>query len=300
MRVRLMSDGRGAVRVLHSIAERLWHVVRSVPRSRSYSLVGLVVAVGAPVGLLMVRAIASGQMPTLAWVLEDIGRVSVTYAYVTLSTAFVLAFLGYLLGRGFDRVRLLSITDPLTGLFNRRYLEQRLAEEVRRGRRYGHAACVLCVDIDRLKAINDGFGHKAGDHALITVCQTLLKNVRATDAVARTGGDEFAVLLPETSLPEASALSQRIVAEVARLSATSTGKLAISIGIAELDGAANLEPENMLAAADAALYRAKAAGGGHAAIALADPVVSKPRAVVLAHAVTRFDSHTHSRARLWS
>jgi two-component system cell cycle response regulator len=172
-----------------------------------------------------------------------------------------------MLGRSFDRVQRLSITDPLTGLFNRRHFGERVAEEVRRGRRQGHATSVLCVDIDRLKAINDRFGHRAGDQAIVAVSRILSHNVRAMDVVARVGGDEFVVLLPETSAEQASALSRRILEEVARHRIGLTGSLAVSIGIAELNSSAEVDPDSndMLAAADAALYRAKAAGGGHVA-----------------------------------
>jgi len=244
-------------------------VLRSMPRSHSYPALGAVLALGAPLGLFIVEALAAGQVPTFAWALEDIARLPVTYAYVTLSTVVVLTILGYVLGRWFDRARRLSITDPLTGLFNRRHFGQRLMEEIRRRRRYERAGCVVFLHIVRHKANNDGFGHKAGDHALLAVCQILLKNVRAIDAVARVGGDEFAVLLPETSAAQASALSQRILTEVARYSDALTGNLAvsISIGIAELNATADVEVEDVLAAADAALYRAKAAGGGRVAIA---------------------------------
>jgi diguanylate cyclase (GGDEF)-like protein len=180
---------------------------------------------------------------------------------VTYSTIAVFALLGYLLGRSYDEVRRLSITDPLTGLYNRRHFGQRLGEETRRARRYGHRASVLYVDIDHLKAINDGFGHKAGDAALVAVGRALLDNVRTADVVARIGGDEFAVLLPETSSAQASAFSQRILAEVAWQGDVLASGLAISIGIAELNAAADVEPVDLLAAADGALYQAKAAGG---------------------------------------
>ena len=272
--VQTTSNGNGAVRLVPETIERAWNTLRSMSRSRAYPVLGVILALAAPIGLVFARAVAAEQVPTLAWVLADVGHLPVTYAYVTLSTVAVFAVLGFVLGGWFDRVRLLSITDPLTGLFNRRHFGQRLAEETRRAHRHGHPTCILCVDIDRLKAINDGFGHQAGDHALVTVSRTLLKTARAIDAVARVGGDEFAVLLPETSAVQASAFSRRILMEVAQLGDTVTGKLAVSIGIAELSAMADAHSEDLLAAADAALYRAKAAGGGQAAIAPPEPVVS--------------------------
>lgn len=250
--------------------EHAWDALRSMPRSHSYLVLGVALASGAPMGLLLARAMAAGQVPTPAWVRMDVGLVPMTYAYVTFSTLAVFAVLGYLLGRSFDCVRILSITDSLTGLFNRRYFRQRLAEEMRRARRHGHAMCVLCMDIDHLKAINDRFGHSAGDDALVVVSRILWRNVRSIDAVARVGGDEFAVLLPETSAAQASALSQRILTEVARHVDVGM-KLAVSIGSAELDGAESLEADDLLAAADAALYQAKAAGGARAAVARPKP-----------------------------
>lgn len=280
------SNGNGAGRLAREYerVERAWSSLRSMPRSRLYPLVGVALALGAPLGLLVAHTIAEGQVPTFTWVLAEVMHLLGTYAYVTCSTVAVFAFLGYVLGRSFDRVSLLSITDPLTGLFNRRHFGQRLADEMRRGRRYGHATCILCVDIDRLKAINDDLGHKAGDHALVAVCRTLLKSVRAIDAVARVGGDEFAVLLPETSAAQASALSQRILTEVAQRADALTGKLAVSIGIAELNATSDLESDDMLAAADAALYRAKAAGGSRVAIARPEPVASRSRHLTLMEA----------------
>ncbi len=253
-----------------------WSALRSMPRSRSYPLMGAILALGAPVGLLVARALDAGEVPRFASMAADVEDLTVTYAYVTLSTAAVFGALGHLLGRWFDGARLLSITDPLTGVFNRRHFEQRLAEETGRGHRYGHTTCVLCIDIDHLKAINDGFGHKAGDNALAAVGRTLSRNVQAIDLVARIGDDEFAVLLPKTSAAQASALSQRILTEVARRDDGLTGKLAISIGIAELNAAVDVESDGPLAAVDEAFYRAKAARGGHAAVGGRSPSAGGP------------------------
>ena len=232
-----MTRGLGRLRV--AAAERAWRALCSKPRSRSYMAFGVVLALGAPA----------------------------TYAYLTLISVVVFAVLGWIVGRSFDRVHLLSMTDPLTGLFNRRHFERRMAEEQSRRRRHGHPACVLCVNIDGLKAINDGFGHRAGDRAIVAVGRILLRSVRAVDSVARVGGDEFAVLLPETSAHQASVLARRIARHVADHREESIRGLAVSIGITELEATGQTESLDVLAVADAALYRAKAAGGGHIAVA---------------------------------
>lgn len=257
---------------------RAWRALCSKPRSRSYLALGVVLALGAPLGALVSRAVGVGLPPTFDWVKADVGRNPAAYACLTLSTILVFAVLGWALGRSFDRVRVLSITDPLTGLFNRRHFERRMAEEESRRLRHGHATCVLCVDIDGLKAINDGLGHRAGDRTIVAVGRILLGSVRAVDAVARVGGDEFAVLLPETSASQALVLARRIASHVVSHRDESIRGIAVSIGITELNTTGEDESVHALAAADAALYRAKAAGGGHIAVAGSlEPLASTSR-----------------------
>jgi len=237
-------------------AERVWRAVLSAPRSRLYPVLGMLLALAVPMALLCALGV------------PDTGDGKIAFVGVVYSTGVVFALLGNLLGSSFDEVRRQSITDPLTGLFNRRHFGRRLSEETKRAQRYGHPASVLCVDIDRLKTINDDFGHKAGDGALVAVGRALLDNVRTIDVVARIGGDEFAVLLPETTAAQASALSQRVLTEVAWQGDLRASGLAISIGIADLNSATDLEPDELLVAADDALYRAKAAGGGEGHVAV--------------------------------
>jgi diguanylate cyclase (GGDEF)-like protein len=170
-----------------------------------------------------------------------------------------------------NRARLLraGITDFLTGWHNRRYLQQRLKEELARAqRRAGTIACLM-IDIDRFKSINDGYGHLAGDNALKEVAQRVDTQIRSMDTAARFGGDELAILLPEASANEAARLAERIreviasepfalTAEIQRHLTVSVGVASVSPGRHESDMKA--VADRLLADADAALYRAKALG----------------------------------------
>ncbi len=238
---------------------------RRAPRQRVYCVVGMLLGLAAPVGLALAHAISESVLPTPAWLVEDIAKLPTTYAYVTGSTMAALAILGYLVGRWSDHLRRLSITDPLTGLFNRRFLELRATEEVDRARRYGTPLSLLVVDLDGLKAINDTRGHRAGDEAIRTVARSIAESARTNDVAARVGGDEFAVLLPQTTRAEAVAAGRRIAGEVARRE-DQGASLSVSVGVAELDGARSASIEDLLAAADDALYEAKEAGGGRVSI----------------------------------
>jgi diguanylate cyclase (GGDEF)-like protein len=154
----------------------------------------------------------------------------------------------------------LSITDPLTGLLNRRKFEETMASEVARAKRYAPMS-LLMIDLNRFKAINDRYGHPAGDEALKMVARTLQEGSRSTDYCARIGGDEFAVILPHTDASSAKVVRDRILRRIARIQATAGGEefgISLSIGIATLPGDAD-DAEALIAAADSAMYRAKAA-----------------------------------------
>jgi diguanylate cyclase (GGDEF)-like protein len=146
--------------------------------------------------------------------------------------------------------------DPLTGLANRRRFVDAALAEIARVQRYGHPLALALIDVDGLKAINDRFGHLAGDAALDRIARTLADHVRAHDLVARWGGDEFAVLLVETEAAEARATASRLAAAVAatRIDVDGTAiPLGIGVGVAAYPGdGAGLDA--WIAAADAALY----------------------------------------------
>lgn len=174
------------------------------------------------------------------------------------------------LARERERLEAQSITDDLTGLFNRRAFDSRLVEEVSRADRYDVPLSLIMLDLDGFKEINDRHGHLAGD-ALLRAVGVLLKTVlRATDIAVRYGGDEFAVVLPGTPKTDAWAVAEKIRISLAGLAADSgEGRsvgTTVSIGVASY-GEGRSEPTALLQAADAALYLAKRSGRDRVEIA---------------------------------
>jgi diguanylate cyclase (GGDEF)-like protein len=152
----------------------------------------------------------------------------------------------------------LSATDPLTELPNRRVFNLRLEEELARSHRYGLPLSILMLDVDNFKSYNDSFGHPAGDEVLKTIAYLLTQSVREVDCVARLGGEEFGVVMPETDKERALALAERIRYTIACASWPKR-TVTVSLGVATLARAANTA-EVLVAEADAALYEAKRSG----------------------------------------
>jgi diguanylate cyclase (GGDEF)-like protein len=165
--------------------------------------------------------------------------------------------------RRFREARQLADLDGLTGLHNRRYFYETLAREVARAHRYNRRLGLLVFDLDDFKAINDRIGHLAGDAVLTDVAQRIRGVVRTADIACRVGGDEFAVILPESGLEEADQLYRRLQSELAARPVVHAGRLLISAGVAELR--AQDDTVAFFQRADEALYRAKGAGKGRAA-----------------------------------
>lgn len=162
-----------------------------------------------------------------------------------------------------EETRRLAITDPLTGLHNRRYFVDRLEEQLSRAERYGDKLGLLLLDSDHLKAVNDRHGHHAGDRVLQRIALALCGILRDSDEVARIGGDEFAVLLLQADEPLAIGIASRLREKLREAPLASEGGEAIEIscsaGIALFPGDA-ADSETLLKAADLALYNAKARG----------------------------------------
>jgi diguanylate cyclase (GGDEF)-like protein len=168
---------------------------------------------------------------------------------------------------GLRRETLAARTDALTGLANRRELAERFDHEQERALRHGTPLALLVADLDHFKAVNDRHGHEQGDRVLRAVGQVLAEQCRSVDVVARLGGEEFAVLMPNTDLEGATDVAERLRRHVGRALAASPVPVTMSLGVAACPLASDLG--GALRAADAALYDAKRRGRDRVAVALA-------------------------------
>ena len=161
----------------------------------------------------------------------------------------------------FEKTQRQAQTDGLTGMLNHRTFYELLEAELRRSQRYGGMISIIMADVDNLKPINDNFGHRAGDMAIKQISRRISSCIRQIDIAARYGGDEFAVILPNTSLADAVVVAERMVKTVADtplICEDSEIALSISVGVGQYD--ANTCPGDVTKATDQALYAAKQAG----------------------------------------
>jgi len=231
----------------------------------------LVVAVALTMGsrlALLVTAAASlayvGQL--LLDVSQTARSVDLLRVAINLGSLWLLAYLAGVYASSERRVRArvleLSQTDVLTGLFNRGHLFPTLEQEVQRTRRSSRGFCVLMVDLDGLKAINDSLGHLRGDEVLRAVGRVITGSIRTVDSAYRYGGDEFLILLPETEFIGAYVVAEKIregVEQIGESVATDAAATSVSIGLVSHpeDG---LSSEELMVAADRAMYQAKSLG----------------------------------------
>src|SRR5438067_1856739 len=276
------TDGRDVVGSLRRVPALRWAAVVEMPRAEALrraggsgsgigvTLVLLLAGAGvvAYVGLLLVRPIerlagaaAKVAAGDLSVEIPSAGRGEVG----TLTQVFKNLVTRLREREGQGELERLSVTDALTGLYNRRHLMGTLANEVQRSRRLRRTFSVLLADVDHFKQYNDTHGHLGGDAALVKVAETLRKMTRGVDSVARYGGEEFVVMLIEAPIATAAAVGERIRARVAA-EEFSGGKMTVSVGAAEYPTHGDT-PEELIASADAAMYEAK--GGGRDRVVVA-------------------------------
>ena len=167
-----------------------------------------------------------------------------------------------------ERLKKLSIQDPLTELFNSRHFYAQLGDEIQRSERYLHPLALIFIDIDHFKAINDTYGHMVGDQALLLIAKKMQASLRSQDTAYRFAGDEFTIILPETTSDNARFVADRIKAEMEKeslvISEQEIAKITLSMGIAEYQR--NERKEQFVHRADVTMYEAKKKGGNSIAV----------------------------------
>jgi diguanylate cyclase (GGDEF)-like protein len=245
---------RGEPLLVRDVNEHDWIAARIQGSCRTSSFISFPIQIGGRrIGVLNVADRASGEsygLSDLNWLKSIAPHAAAALERIDLREKA-------------QRFQLMSITDPLTGLLNRRYLEERFAEEVERSKRYHYPLSFVMIDIDGFKAYNDTFGHQAGDDILRATAQCIRGSLRNFDVAARYGGEEFSLVLPETEVTAASALAERLRREVERGlgsgSPVARRPITISVGVASL-GPVLQTTHKVIRAADQALYAAKKQG----------------------------------------
>src|SRR6266516_1751269 len=281
--VQSRGGGREVVAVLRRIPQLRWAAVAETPRAAAtraagalrlrtvFLLIGLLVAVG-----LLAYGVGLVITLPLTRLTETAARVSAGDLSVELPTGgsgevgYLTRAFSTLVSRLRERdsqseLEKLSLTDSLTGLYNRRHLMGTLASEVQRSRRLRRSFSVLLADVDKFKQYNDTHGHLAGDAALVKIAEVFRRTTRAVDCVARYGGEEFVVMLLECNMATATIVAERVRSRIAEQD-LGEGRLTASIGLAEYPEGGNT-PEELIATADAAMYQAKSAGRNQVVVA---------------------------------
>ena len=247
---------------------------------RSYRHIGAVLGVllgfGAPLGAILFRPILAGEM-SYEWIRQDIIRYVDFYVYMAFSTPLVFGLFGAYLGYLNDEIQcqktslenintLLkdqSMTDDATGLYNHRHLMEVIEKELMRAKRYSRFLSGMMVDVDDFKSINDYYGHLIGDSVLREMAAILKNDVRKVDLVGRYGGDEFVVLLPETSGELARNVANRIQKDVRQYRFKTLRdyiSVSVSIGVVHFSDVKDFDKLLFVEKLDEAMYKAKSMG----------------------------------------
>lgn len=221
------------------------------------SALGLALSPGAPIGLWLLRG----------WMRPE-SDIQFALAYSGIATAIAFTLFGAWAGSMMDRLRAAAMHDGLTGLFNRRFLREALPSLQAAAQRRHEPLCLLMLDLDHFKGVNDRHGHLVGDQTLRAVAEVLRSQSRRSDLVSRYGGEEFAVLCPATDGPTGVQVAERLREAIASLGAGDLGfpgPQTVSIGIA-VQTTEGFSPEALMDRADLALYQAKHGGRNRTAL----------------------------------
>lgn len=193
--------------------------------------------------------------------------------FLLVAPVLLFGLFGFLVGRHEDQLFFLSLTDPLTELYNKRYFRERLLKEHANAQRHRYPMTIALLDLDRFKQVNDRFGHAAGDRVLERMARVLRAILRRGDTAARVGGEEFALLLPHCGGADAERLAERLRQSIQQAHITTAEGQSVSvttsIGLASNDAYQQLDANALYSQADSALYRAK--NQGRNCVVLATP-----------------------------
>jgi diguanylate cyclase (GGDEF)-like protein len=286
------ADGQEVIAAGRAVPALRWTAVAELPRAAAFQRVNQLRTLAAAMVVAVLVGVGVMVSVLLLLILGPIGRLSAAAAKVAAGDLTVelpvggsgeVGYLTHVFSTVVVRLRerdsqaeleRLSVTDALTGLYNRRHLVGTLANEVQRSRRLQRPFSVLLADVDHFKEYNDTRGHLEGDAALRKIADILRKSTRGVDCVARYGGEEFLVMLLETTVATATIVAERIRGQVA---AADFGdrRMTVSIGVAECPVHGDT-PEGLIASADAALYQAKGQGRNRVVTAAGGAGEAKP------------------------
>lgn len=221
---------------------------------------------GSPLGLLLLRA-AQGIHP-----LEELSVNYDIYLYMIFGSMVTFIIFGYMAGKNEDKYETLSIIDPLTNLYNRRYFNARLEEEFAIAERKLNDLSLVILDIDNFKSINDKYGHSIGDKVLMSVSNSISNVIRKGETLARIGGEEFAIIFPDCSEEIVLKIIERVRKSISEthieIGNNKEINVTVSAGIACYNKEKNFKSiSDLFEAADKALYKAKETGRNKAVIA---------------------------------
>lgn len=237
---------------------------------------GVLLGLGAPLGSLFLGMVFFGKGDP-RWIASDFSEHFYYYVYMGLLTPLVFGVFGFHLGRLNDQLRsqkaLLenltvvletqSITDEITALYNHRHLSEELEKEIERSKRHGHTISGMMIDIDSFKKVNDTHGHLAGDCILREMAFVLKNSIRKIDVIARYGGDEFVIILPETGPDAAMVVSERVMRNVRQHHFNPKKEplpLTVSIGLFSFEDTSSLDRDRFIEKIDEAMFLAKSMG----------------------------------------
>lgn len=231
-------------------------ITRSLSLPALRALYGVALALGMPIGWILIQWLA-GRNPFSTEVFDGL-----LYIYITLVSGLLLGTIGYMIGKREQTMTDLALSDGLTGLYNKRYFQDRLDQEFERFQRYGTPMSLVQLDLDHFKHVNDTWGHQAGDMVLKAVAETVRSSLRTGEIAARVGGEEFCIIVCNSKADAAFQLAERIRKAIKDIEIDWQGAkihISASFGIADAESDI-LTKWQLYERADQALYQAKEHG----------------------------------------